>query len=80
MLGRVLTNVVTSVSGETPSGVIDGVNTSFTLANTSEPDTFSVFLNGIKLQVTNDYTLSGVDLDLVSPPGVGDLLTCNYQF
>lgn len=69
---------------ETPSGTIDGANTTFTLANTPTTGTEEFYVNGI-LQVEgagNDYTISGATITTaVAPkaaPGNPDVLRVSY--
>lgn len=64
---------------ETPSGTINGSNTAFTLAQTPlENESVDVFLDGLKLAVTDDYTISGVNITMVTAPVVGQQLRVNY--
>jgi hypothetical protein len=46
-------------------GAMDGVNTTFTLAHTPQTPV-DVFLNGWKLRLNRDYTLSGQTLTLAT--------------
>ena len=58
---------------ETPGGVINGVNQVFTLAAAPSPaESLVLFLNGSRLQVGVDYTLSGTTITFTFAPGVGD--------
>lgn len=66
---------------ETPSGTINGSNTSFTLAHTPLSGTEELYLNGI-LQDSgagNDYTISSGTITMLSAPLSGDKLRCSYQ-
>ena len=49
---------------EIPSGTVNGVNTTFTLANTPVTGKQMVFVNGIKMEVgaSSDYTMSGPNI------------------
>lgn len=78
---QLLTQVaaVVFVDSETPTGDIDDVNDTFTLANNPTASTVKVFLNGIRLQVTTDYTLSGTTLTFITPPSTGDILLVDYR-
>lgn len=71
----------TFVVRETPSGTINGSNTSFTLANTPVSGTESVFLNGILQDAGagNDYTISGTTITMLSAPLTGDKIRVNYN-
>lgn len=58
------TGVVTApnvVVGEVPSGTVNGINPTFTLASTPLANTLALYVNGVRQKVGagNDYTLSG---------------------
>jgi hypothetical protein len=65
---------------ETPSGTINGVNTTFTLANTPIAGTEMVFLNGILQEpgAGNDYTISGATITYLAAPLTNDRLKVTY--
>jgi hypothetical protein len=65
---------------ETPSGTINGVNTTFTLANTPIAGTEMVFLNGILQEpgAGNDYTISGAAITYLAAPLTNDRLKVTY--
>lgn len=65
---------------ETPSGAVNGSNTSYTLANTPISGTESVFLNGLLLEpgAGNDYTISGASITMLSAPATGDKVRVSY--
>jgi hypothetical protein len=69
------------VTRETPGGTINGVNTTFTLANTPLVNTEQIFLNGLLLEpgAGNDYTISGATITMLIVPATGDRLKANYQ-
>ena len=75
-------NVVSlmTVTREEPSGLINGVNTVFTVVNTIVIGTESVFINGILLDeaAINDYTIVGSTITFVDPPEVGDKILVSY--
>lgn len=68
------------VKRETPSGTINGTNTTFTLANTPITGMEEVFLNGVLQDVggTNDYTISAATITFTSAPITGDKIRVNY--
>lgn len=67
------------VNGETPSGVLDGVNTVYTTANPFKTSTLSVYLNGAKLMRGLDFNLNiPQQFTLVSPPLATDYLRVDY--
>ena len=54
------------VTNEIPTGSINGSNKAFTLAGTPNPATdLEVWVNGQKLELTEDYTLSGDELTMI---------------
>jgi len=53
---------------ETPSGTINGSNTSFTLANTPITGSVHLYKNGQLLSPTTDYTISGSTITMVIAP------------
>ena len=74
--------VVGYVDADIPTGVVDGVNRTFTLALTPAPvDSLRLFLNGL-LQVRSvDYTLTGNGIFLLTPrpPAPGSVLLAWYR-
>jgi hypothetical protein len=70
------------VDGETPSGVIDGVNRTFALAGTPRPArSLFVYRNGLLQKEGLDYTLNGnvITFEPASTPLPGDILTASYR-
>lgn len=65
---------------ETPSGAVNGVNTTFTLANTPIAGTEQVYLNGILQEpgAGNDYTISGLTITYLAAPLTNDKLRVTY--
>lgn len=65
---------------ETPSGSLNGSNTSFTTANTPVSGSEMLFLNGILLQAGggNDYTISSGTITMASAPASTDRLEITY--
>lgn len=66
------------VTNETPSGAINGTNTSFTLANTPVVGSVEVYLNGLLQTVSDDYTISGSTITYTVAPIAGDVLRVQY--
>jgi hypothetical protein len=66
---------------ETPSGAVDDVNTTFTLANTPVANTEEVFLNGLLQEPGsgNDYTISGATITFETAPNTGDRIRVSYR-
>ncbi len=71
------------VDNEEPSGTINGVNDTFTLANTPTAGTEHLYKNGIRMRPggSDDYTISGATITFVSAqiPVTGDVLICDYR-
>lgn len=78
-------NSPVSVVGETPSGVIDGSNTSFNLANSPViTDSVALTVNGVYLAQNQDYTIDingdiTVQVGALVPPGAIFLASYFYQ-
>jgi hypothetical protein len=66
---------------ETPSGTINGVNVTFTLANTPS-NQIALYLNGQYMVpgAGEDYTLSGSTITMAAAPVVGDKIRACYQY
>jgi hypothetical protein len=71
------------VLNETPTGLINGVNSVFTLANTpSDPASVMLWMNGQLLTqgALNDYTVVGTTITIHSfAPSTGDVLLTLYS-
>jgi hypothetical protein len=69
--------------GETPSGAINGVNTTFFLAFAPSPvASLQLYHNGLLMEQGVDYTVSGttITFNLASLPQAGDLLLAEYRY
>jgi hypothetical protein len=68
------------ITRETPSGSVNGTNTSFSLANTPVSGSESVFLNGLLLEpgAGNDYTISTSTITFLTAPSTGDKVRVSY--
>ena len=68
------------VDRETPTGLINGSNTTFTLANTPVAGSEHIYLNGI-VQTGGgvDYTISGPTITLVTAPFTGETIRVSYR-
>lgn len=70
------------VFDEVPTGLINGTNDTFTLANTPIAGTVSVYWNGQRMHegAGNDYTISGatVTFEAGNIPETGDQVTVDY--
>jgi phage-related tail fiber protein len=67
---------------EVPSGLINGTNAVFALANAPLAGKEMIFLNGQLLEpgAGNDYTISGTTLTMLSTPAVGDIIRATYYY
>lgn len=67
---------------ETPTGTINGSNTSFTLAHTPSPATSLILtINGQVMTPTEDYTISGNTITMIVAPETGDIFRAKeYQY
>lgn len=70
------------INGETPSGTVNGVNVSFTLAHTPLSGTLSLYLNGLEQEAGagNDYTISGSTITFTNAPVSGDKVRADYWY
>jgi hypothetical protein len=77
------TSQILFVDGATPSGIMNGVNLSFTLPSTPNPGTsLRLYKNGILLMPNLDYTLNGAAINFSSTavtPVIGDSLQGYYR-
>lgn len=67
------------VSSETPSGTVNGSNSTFTLANTPTTGTLRFFINGVRMAPTTDYTLSAGTITTNTAPATGATLLADYM-
>jgi hypothetical protein len=73
---------VTFIDAEVPAGTVDGVNTSFTLAQAPTPvASLALFRNGIRLKTDLDFTISGGGIVFRAglAPQPGDVLVASYR-
>lgn len=68
------------VTRETPSGLVNGSNTTFTLANTPVAGTEEVFINGLLMEpgAGNDYTIAGAVITTLFTLQTGDKIRVSY--
>jgi hypothetical protein len=66
---------------EVPTGSVDGINTTFVLAQTPSPaSSVKVFQNGTKRTLATDYTFSGMTITFLVAPETGDIITVDYRY
>lgn len=70
----------TDVSDELPSGLVDDINGTFTIAHTPIIGSFSVYLNGQRLVSGVDYTLVGTTLTMTTIPYTTDTFVVEYSY
>ncbi len=77
---QAIDNNVFFVLSEIPTGLINGVNVTFTIAHTPSPSSsLEVWLGGQKLQLTTDYTFdNNVTITMNNAPATGQILMVNY--
>lgn len=64
---------------ETPSGSINGSNVTFTITQTPlENAAVDVYLDGLKLIPTTDYSISGTTITMVVAPALAQTLRVEY--
>lgn len=67
------------IRNEVPGGTINSVNVTFTLASTPASGSLRLYRNGTRLKLTDDYTLSGTTITMVSAPITGSNLLADYE-
>lgn len=69
------------VNREIPTGLINGSNTTYSLANTPTTGTERVYLNGLLQEQGSgkDYTISGATITMTTAPLTGEKLVANYM-
>lgn len=66
---------------ETPTGTLDGVNVTFTIANAPSPaGSLQLYANGILQYRGTDYTLSSTTITFTNAPSANALLRTWYRF
>jgi hypothetical protein len=70
------------VDGDSPAGIVDGANTTFSLSSMPEPvSSLAVYRNGLLQKVGLDYNINGRSLVFVAAaaPQPGDTLLASYR-
>ena len=69
------------IDDETPSGTIDGSNTSFTISKAPNPvNSLKVYVGGIRLRVTEDYTFSGRTITFTTAPLTNSIILVDFRY
>jgi hypothetical protein len=71
----------TYADAETPGGIVDGTNNTFTLAYTPQGSSLMLFRNGLYMTPNFDYTLTAQTFQFAAgaTPQPGDTLTGSYR-
>lgn len=65
---------------ETPSGLINSLNTTYTLTHVPSANTLNLFLDGA-LQINGvDYTLAGATITFTVAPTTGQIMAASYLY
>lgn len=76
----VTTGAGSFVIGETPSGLVNGSNATYTTDHAFVPETMQVFINGVSQTSGVDYTTIGTNTIIMNvSPIVGDYIRVNYK-
>jgi hypothetical protein len=71
--------VVTIVVGEIPTGAIDGVNMNFTASANFHGSSLQVYLNGLRILETIEFTVTGPNtFQMIEPPWSGSRIQIDY--
>ncbi len=68
------------VTNETPTGLVNGINTIYTLANTPISGSEQLYISGLALSNPSDYTISTNTITAVSPPLTGESIKVSYRY
>lgn len=72
--------IMTFVDAEVPAGVVDGVNTIFTLASIPTAGSTHLYKNGLRQRPAIDYTIVGQTVTFAIAPDVSANLLADYRF
>ena len=79
-LGGYVATPAQFVDDETPTGLIDGMNTVFALSKTPLTGSLKVYVNGQRVRVTEDYTFSGRIITFLTAPPTGSILLADFRY
>lgn len=67
------------ITGEIPTGAINGTNLDYITTNAFQTGSLEVFVNGLRMRVTADYTITGVkNFHMLQALLTGDSLITDY--
>jgi hypothetical protein len=75
-------NAPSFVDGDSPAGIVDGANATFTLTSAPSPaSSLAIYRNGLLQKLTQDYAFSGRNVVFVAAaiPQPGDTLLASYR-
>jgi len=67
------------VDKETPTGLVNGSNTTYTLANTPVAGSEHVHVNGLLVDAGDDYTIAGAVITMSVAPATGEKIRVSYR-
>lgn len=68
------------IDDEIPTGDINGVNTVFVLARSPIDGSLKVYVNGSRMSLTEDYTISGSTITFITAPPTTSIIKCDYRY
>jgi hypothetical protein len=78
--GALTTGSGSFIIGQTPSGAVNGSNATYTTAQSFDPASVSVFINGVNIVNGVDYITTGTNTIILNvSPVVGDYIRVNYK-
>jgi hypothetical protein len=67
------------IENEVPTGDIDDLNTDFVISDTPISGSVKVYLNGVRMAETEDYTISGTTITFLIAPATDDTILIDYR-
>jgi len=68
------------IDDETLTGTVNSTNKIFTTAKTPVNGSLKVYVNGQRMRVTEDYTLSNKTVTFITAPPTTSVLLCDYRY
>ena len=79
-VGGLISKRIRFIDDETPTGTINGSNTDFTISKAPETGSLKVYVNGARMRVTEDYTLSGRTITFLTPPPTNSIIFVDFRY
>ena len=73
-----ITDLEEKVVNEIPTGVLNGVNSTFTTQFGVKPDSEEVYVNGNRQKKPDDYNISGQIINLTFSPQINETILIDY--